>query len=101
MKSLLIGLLFAVPAMAKETTQFEERIIYIRNGQPFTMWVKKTPLTESNKPAPCLKDIIVRIEHGQQLTTRNPYYEECVQEQMAQEQKANAQERGGDDDLRQ
>jgi hypothetical protein len=88
----LVAALFSAPVFAN--IQMEERIVYIRNGQAFTMWMKKTDKAVLNQPAPCLENITVRIEHGQPLTVLNPHYAKCILEQSA---KVNAQERGGDD----
>jgi hypothetical protein len=88
----LAAVLFTAPVFAN--IQMEERIVYIRNGQAFTMWMQKTEKPVLNQPAPCLQNITVRIEHGQPLTVVNPQYAKCVEEQNS---KVNAQERGGDD----
>lgn len=98
MKSLfLLTALLASPAFADtQTDKIDERIVYIRNGEATTIWMKKTekPSAVNTTPVPCLEQIVIRIERGVQQTVANPHYAKCLEEQT----RVNAQERGGDED---
>ncbi len=93
MKVLLIGLLFALPVLADDKAV--EKIIYIRDGQVTTLWQNDSS-EEGSSQKPCLQDISLRIADGQMVTTKNPFYDDCVKQQIPLVPKLNAQERGGD-----
>lgn len=95
MKALLIGLLFALPVFGND--EDVEKIIYVRDGQATTLWQSNSEEIVKNTQKPCLQNINVRIATGEMLTTKNPYYQECVNQQLGiPSTKVNAQERGGE-----
>ena len=89
---LVAAALSLISVISKADEGMHESIIYIRNGQAVTLWEKdQSALDVSKNPAPCMKEIVVDVQHGQQTRFQNPNFAKCVEAQRI----VNGQDRGG------